>query len=74
MNNTEMIKQNIVEKRLTLAMLMHNASSKMTKDEVEAMQSDCQRLHLFATNGDFKGALEGTERLIKQIQHRVSND
>lgn len=71
MNNTEMLKQNIVDKRLTLATLMYNASAQMTKEEVEAMKSDCQRLHLFATNGDLQGALDGTQQLIDQIQERT---
>ena len=73
MNNTEMLKQNIVDKRLTLATLMYNASSNMTEEEVEAMKADCQRLHLFAMNGDFQGALDGTEQLINQIQERLNN-
>ena len=73
MNNTEMLKQNIVDKRLTLATLMYNASSNMTEEEVEAMKADCQRLHLFAMNGDFQGALEGTQQLIDQVQERLNN-
>jgi|TARA_B110000495_G_C22562293_1_gene339213 hypothetical protein len=74
MNNTEMLKQNIVDKRLTLATLMHNASSEMSKEETEAMMSDCKRLHLFAMNGDFQGALDGTDQLINQIQERLNNE
>ena len=73
MNNTEMLKQNIVDKRLTLATLMYNASSNMTEEAVEAMKADCQRLHLFAMNGDFQGALEGTQQLIDQVQERLNN-
>jgi len=74
MNNTEMLKQNIVDKRLTLATLMYNASQEMTKEEVEAMKADCQRLHLFAMNGDLEGALEGTQQLIDQVQDRMDNE
>ena len=74
MNNTEMLKQNIVDKRLTLATLMYNASQEMTKEEVEAMKADCQRLHLFAMNGDLEGALEGTQQLIDQVQNRIDNE
>jgi hypothetical protein len=74
MNNLEVLKQNIVDKRLTLATLMHNASSSMTKEEVEAMKSDCQRLHLFAMNGDLQGALDGTEQLIQQIKENSNNE
>ena len=74
MNDTEMLKQNIVDKRLTLATLMYNASSQMTKEEVEAMKADCQRLHLFAMNGDLQGALEGTQKLIDQIQDKTNNE
>jgi hypothetical protein len=74
MNNKEMLKQNIVDKRLTLATLMYNASSKMNEEEIEEMKSDCQRLHLFAMNGDLQGALEGTEKLIKQIQNKTNNE
>ena len=74
MNDTEMLKQNIVDKRLTLATLMYNASSQMTKEEVEAMKADCQRLHLFAMNGDLRGALEGTQKLIDQIQDKTNNE
>jgi len=73
MNDTEMLKQNIVDKRLTLATLMYNASSQMNKEEVEAMKADCQRLHLFAINGDLQGALDGTQELIDQIQDRKNN-
>ena len=73
MNNTEMLKQNIVDKRLTLATLMYNASQEMTEEEVDAMKADCQRLHLFALNGDLQGALDGTQQLIDQIQDRFSN-
>ena len=74
MNDKEMLKQNIVEKRLTLAMLMYNASSEMTEEEVSAMNTDCQRLHLFATNGDFEGALKGTEQLIQQMQQKLNDE
>ena len=74
MNDTEMLKQNIVDKRLTLATLMYNASSEMTKEEVEAMKADCPRLHLFAMNGDFQGALDGTQELIDQIQGKLNNE
>lgn len=74
MNDTEMLKQNIVDKRLTLATLMYNASSQMTEEEVEAMKADCQRLHLFAMNGDLQGALEGTQKLIEQIQGKTNNE
>ena len=74
MNDTEMLKQNIVDSRLTLATLMHNASSEMTNEEIEAMKADCQRLHLHANNGDLKGALDATNELIQQIQHRLNND
>lgn len=74
MNDTEMLKQNIVDKRLTLATLMYNASSQMTKEEVEAMKADCQRLHLFAMNGDLQGALDGTQQLIEQIQDKTNNE
>jgi len=74
MNNKEMLKQNIVDKRLTLATLMYNASSKMNEEEIEEMKSDCQRLHLFAMNGDLQGALEGTEKLIEQIQNKTNNE
>lgn len=74
MNDTEMLKQNIVDKRLTLATLMYNASSQMTEEEVEAMKADCQRLHLFAMNGDLQGALEGTQKLIEQIQDKTNNE
>jgi hypothetical protein len=74
MNDTEMLKQNIVDKRLTLATLMYNASAGMTEEEVEAMKADCQRLHLFAVNGDFQGALEGTQQLIDQVQDRIDNE
>ena len=68
-----MLKQNIVDKRLTLATLMYNASQEMTEEEVDAMKADCQRLHLFALNGDLQGALDGTQQLIDQIQDRFSN-
>ena len=71
MNDTEMLKQHIVDKRLTLATLMYNASSQMSKEEIEAMKADCQRLHLYANNGDLQGALEGTDQLIEQIQERL---
>ncbi len=74
MNNTEMLKQNIVDKRLTLATLMYNASQEMTEEEVDAMKADCQRLHLFALNGDLQGALDGTQQLIDQIQDRFNNE
>jgi len=74
MNNTEMLKQNIVDKRLTLATLMYNASEGMTEEEVEAMKADCQRLHLFAVNGDLQGALEGTQQLIDQVQDKIDNE
>jgi len=74
MNDTEMLKQNIVDKRLTLATLMYNASSQMTKEEIEAMKADCQRLHLFAMNGDLQGALDGTQQLIEQIQDKTNNE
>ena len=74
MNNTEMLKQNIVDKRLTLATLMYNASQEMTEEEVNAMKADCQRLHLFALNGDLQGALDGTQQLIDQIQDRFNNE
>ena len=50
MNDTEMLKQNLVDKRLTLASLMFNASSSMSEDEIAVMKADCQRLHLFANN------------------------
>ena len=73
MNNTEMLKQNIVDKRLTLATLMYNASQEMTEEEVDAMKADCQRLHLFAMNGDLQGALDGTQQLIDQVQERLNN-
>ena len=73
MNNTEMLKQNIVDKRLTLATLMYNASQEMTEEEVDAMKADCQRLHLFAMNGDLQGALDGTQQLIAQVQERLNN-
>ena len=42
MNQTEMLKQNIVDKRLTLATLMYNASSQMTKEEVERRMKAAQ--------------------------------
>ena len=74
MNDKEVLKQNIVDKRLTLATLMYNASEEMTNEEVEAMKSDCQRLHLFAVNGDLQGALDGTDQLISQIQDRLNNE
>ena len=74
MNNTEMLKQNIVDKRLTLATLMYNASEGMTEEEVEAMKADCRRLHLFAVNGDLQGALEGTQQLIDQVQDKIDNE
>ena len=74
MNDTEMLKQNIVDKRLTLATLMYNASQEMTEEEVNAMKADCQRLHLFALNGDLQGALDGTQQLIDQIQDRFNNE
>ena len=66
-----MLKQNIVDKRLTLATLMYNASAEMNKEEVDAMKADCQRLHLFAMNGDLQGALDGTQELIDQIQKQT---
>jgi len=69
-----MLKQNIVDKRLTLATLMYNASQEMTEEEVNAMKADCQRLHLFALNGDLQGALDGTQQLIDQIQDRFNNE
>ena len=69
-----MLKQNIVDKRLTLATLMYNASQEMTEEEVDAMKADCQRLHLFALNGDLQGALDGTQQLIDQIQDRFNNE
>ena len=74
MNDKEVLKQNIVDKRLTLATLMYNASEEMTNEEVEAMKADCQRLHLFAVNGDLQGALDGTDQLINQIQDKLNNE
>ena len=74
MNNTEMLKQNIVDKRLTLATLMYNAAQEMTEEEVDAMKADSQRLHLFALNRDLQGALDGTQQLIDQIQDRFNNE
>lgn len=74
MNQTEMLKQNIVDRRMTLATLMYNASSNMTEEETEAMKADCQRLHLFAMNGDLQGALDGTDQLINQIQDKINNE
>ena len=73
MNDTEILKQNLVDKRLTLASLMFNAASSMTEEEIEAMKADCSRLHLFAMNGDLEGALKGTDELIEQI-NKANND
>ena len=53
---------------------MHNASSIMSESEADAMKADCQRLHLYAQNGDLQGALEGTEELIRQIEQRMQSD
>tara|TARA_Y100001934_G_C12307779_1_gene753333 strand:- start:698 stop:937 length:240 start_codon:yes stop_codon:yes gene_type:complete len=47
MIDIEKLKENIVDKRLKLSALMHNASSIMSESEVDAMKADCQRLHLY---------------------------
>ena len=44
MNDTEILKQNLVDKRLTLASLMFNAASSMTEEEIEAMKAALLKL------------------------------
>ena len=74
MNDTEMLKQNLVDKRLTLASLMFNASSSMSEDEIAVMKADCQRLHLFANNEDLEGALQETDKMIEELKRKTNND
>lgn len=74
MKDQELLKQNIVDKRLVLAGLMYNASQDMTEEGIDAMQADLQRIHLFANNGDLQGALDQTEKMIQELKHQINKD
>lgn len=74
MKDTETLKQNLVDKRLTLASLMFNASSSMTEDEIASMKADCQRMHLFANNGNLEDAMQATDEMIEELQKKRSNN
>lgn len=70
MKDQELLKQNIVDKRLVLAGLMYNASHDMTEEGIDAMKADLRRIHLFANNGDLQGALDQTEQMIQELKHK----
>lgn len=74
MKDQELLKQNIVDRRLVLAGLMYNASQDMTEEGVDSMQADLRRIHLFANNGDLQGALDQTEQMIQDLSHQINTD
>lgn len=66
MENQEMLKQNLVDKRLTLASLMFNASSVMEDEELEEMRELVRQMHQQPLS--LEEVSDQTDDLIQQLQ------
>lgn len=64
---TEELKEQIVESRLQLALIMNNLYMKLDNKEYQEIESKVKQLHLYDLNGEFDLSLTETNKLIKEL-------
>lgn len=68
MENKEMLKKQIMNQRIVLAMLLANARQVMGDSAFRDVESKVRRLHLYDNNNDLEGSLQATEVLITELE------
>lgn len=64
---TEELKEQIVESRLQLALVMNNLYMKLDSEEYQEIESKVKQLHLYDLNGEFDLSLTETNKLIEEL-------
>ena len=64
---TEELKEQIVEARLQLALIMNNLYIKLDSKEYKDIESKVKQLHLYDLNGEFDLSLTETNKLIEEL-------
>ena len=64
---TEELKEQIVESRLQLALIMNNLYKELDNKEYQEIESKVKQLHLYDLNGEFDLSLTETNKLIKEL-------
>ena len=64
---TEELKEQIVESRLQLALIMNNLYMKLDNKEYQKIESKVKQLHLYDLNGEFDLSLTETNKLIEEL-------
>lgn len=70
MKTEELLKQQIVESRMELALLMNQASKKMNHNAFSELESRVRQIHLYDLNKDFEMSLSETQKLVNELNQQ----
>jgi hypothetical protein len=71
MKTEEILKKEIVESRMELALLMNNASQNMSDLEFEELESKVRQIHIYDLNKDFEMSLSETNKLVEKLKNEL---
>lgn len=71
MKTEEILKKEIVESRMELALLMNNASQNMGDLEFEELEAKVRQIHIYDLNKDFEMSLSETNKLVEKLKNEL---
>lgn len=71
MKTEEILKKEIVESRMELALLMNNASQKIDEEAFEELEARVRQIHIYDLNKDYEMSLSETNKLVEELKNEL---